>query len=145
MIKHKIEYQQEVNIQYFAENIKICKGKVLGQASDNPSHVEYNIADLAQNCNNAIGISLCDVVNLNLMKQHINFHREDVQSGSKIIIMSAGKLRYHFNKDLKLPLFQPIYVDMKTSELTWRFRGIQVGRVIIPQDKAGWCVLEVKF
>lgn len=37
-----------------------------------------------------VGILLCDVVNLDLTRQHINFYKDEVQTGSKVTVMDKG-------------------------------------------------------
>ena len=39
---------------------------------------------------NAAGLLLNDVVNLDLTRQHINFHKDEVQQGSKVLVLRRG-------------------------------------------------------
>ena len=59
-----------------------------GAAMDNSSAVcAYNAEPSGTK---ALGVLMCDVVNLDLTRQHINFHQEEVQVGGKVTIWSKG-------------------------------------------------------
>ena len=39
-----------------------------------------------------VGVLLNDVVNLDLTRQHINFHQDEVQKGSKVTLLQIGQI-----------------------------------------------------
>ena len=39
-----------------------------------------------------VGVLLNDVVNLDLTRQHINFHQDEVQKGSKVTLLQVGQI-----------------------------------------------------
>lgn len=92
-----------------------------------------------------IGVLVTDVVNMDLTKNHLAFHADQVQLGGKIRIITQGKLLVRFGKGLRLPVGQPMYVDPKTGFLTWKALSVQVGKLRRPQDADGHCLVEVNF
>jgi hypothetical protein len=59
-----------------------------GAAMDNASAVATYAAEPSGV--KALGVLMGDVVNLDLTRQHINFHKEEVQKGGKVTIWSKG-------------------------------------------------------
>ena len=47
-------------------------------------------AAVATGSGKPLGLLLNDVVNLDLTRQHINFHKDEVQKGSKVLILRRG-------------------------------------------------------
>ena len=54
---------------------------------DSNAVVEYATS---QSGTNPAGLLLCDVVDLDLTRQHINWHKDEVQKGSKVTILRQG-------------------------------------------------------
>jgi hypothetical protein len=134
-------------------SIGLCQiGDVLGlakQTSEERPYSQYLCVDLIHKtkCSSPIpiGIAMSHVVNLDLTRQHINWHRDEVQIGGKIYILTEGKVTLKLPKSLKLPYKQPIYVNLLTSKLTYKKLGPKVGRLDKPQDQDGFCVVCVNF
>lgn len=89
-----------------------------------------------------IGISRHQVVDINKSKYPIVYLHT---IGSKIEILTQGEITTQFNKSLHLPLYQPIYVNLSNSTLTWKRLGPQVGTTTLPQDKDGFVPIVVNF
>jgi len=60
-----------------------------GAAMDQAVNVARYIA-ASPSCNMPLGILLNDVVNLDLTRQHLNFHKDEVQLGSKVTLLKQG-------------------------------------------------------
>ena len=43
-----------------------------------------------------VGILLNDVVNLDLTRQHINYHKDEVQKGGKVTLLQVGQVTTNF-------------------------------------------------
>jgi len=84
----------ETDISFFL-NETAEKGQVVchstagsGAAMDNSSALAQVAANASGNV--ALGIVLNDVVNIDQTRQHINWHKDEVQQGGKITIMTKG-------------------------------------------------------
>ena len=88
-----------------------------------------------------VGISLNDVIKFNRNK----FCYDKVLEGGKVEILTIGEIIVKMNKRLQIPLYQPIYVDNKTSQLTWKKLGKEVGYTTKHQDKDGFVQIKVDF
>ena len=82
----------ETDISFFI-NVTAEKGQLLcvstqgsGAAMDNSS----SLATTASGTNVPLGIVLNDVVNIDQTRQHINWHKDEVQQGGKVTILSKG-------------------------------------------------------
>lgn len=85
-----------------------------------------------------IGMSLCDVVNIDMTKYHVNYH-EEVPVGGRIRIMTHGDITIQI-KPQKLKKLQPMYVQ-KDGTLGWRYSRVKAGCVIKDQDSEGFVVV----
>ena len=135
------------NIMYFVEN-RILRGTIVASVEPNKLQRSQHLADRWSKCPQVlcpIGIILQDVVNIDLMKSHINWNKYEVTQGSKVTILTKGDVTVKMNKRLKLPHRQPIYADQKTDSLTWRRVGPKVGYVSYPQDQDGYVTIHVDF
>lgn len=140
-MKMKISVQDKVNLNYFCNQVAE-KGSVMGFKKATSQYAEACLWN--ESNGNPIGIILTDVVNIDLTRSHLNFHQQSV-IGSKVQILTEGKVVWHMGKGLRLPFGQPIYVDPKTNKLTWKCLSKQVGHLVYPQEKDGWCLIEVNF
>ena len=82
----------ETDISFFI-NVTAEKGQLLcvstqgsGAAMDNSS----SLATTASGTNVPLGIVLNDVVNIDQTRQHINWHKDEVQQGGKVTILTKG-------------------------------------------------------
>ena len=82
----------ETDISFFI-NVTAEKGQLLcvstqgsGAAMDN----SYSLATTASGTNVPLGIVLNDVVNIDQTRQHINWHKDEVQQGGKVTILTKG-------------------------------------------------------
>jgi hypothetical protein len=88
-------HELDVDISYFYNGSAIERGGVVclaavgsGAAMDQPgAKVEYTAAT---NAKIPVGILLNDVVNLDLTRQHINWHKDEVQKGGKVSVLKKG-------------------------------------------------------
>lgn len=124
------------DLSYFCES-QLIKGALVEFKTDS-SVTKYRGGEIA-------GISLNDVVDIDLMKRHLNFGRGEVQQFSRIEMLTKGVIVYKFNKRLRLPRKQRIYCNPKTSLLDFRKYGPKIGYLETNQDKDGFCKIVVDF
>jgi hypothetical protein len=94
-----------------------------------------------------IGMSLHDVVDIDLMRTHLMLHKNEQQKGGKIEILVRGEVLLQFPKSWHLPMKQPLFVNSKTAAFTWRAidNHYPLATTIGKQDKDGFCPVEVHF
>ena len=87
-------HELDTDISYFM-NETASRGVVVsvstqgsGAAMDNASAVATVAAEASGAI--ALGVLLNDVVNIDQTRQHLNWHKDEVQQGSKVTILSKG-------------------------------------------------------
>ena len=96
-------YEESTDISFFYNEGTATRGGVVvldavnasGAAMDNANAlVGYptgtSAAEFAAGNQKPAGLLLNDVVNLDLTRQHINFHKDEVQKGSKVLLLKRG-------------------------------------------------------
>ena len=103
-----------------------------------------------------LGVLMCDMVNNDLLRQHENWHKEEVQIGGKVTIWNKGTVvtdRVHY---LSTPTAgAPAYIGpsgfishlathntQETGELLHKY---QVGRFLSTKDEDGYCKVSVNL
>jgi len=82
------------------------------------------------------GVLLTSVVNMDITK--VNYTTDTI-IGGRVHVIRSGNAILQFDKRLRLPMSQPIYVDRKNNTLTWKSVGHRVGQLVKRQDKDGLC------
>lgn len=122
---------------YFANSIfKI--GDVLGK-------VDHNLADKISNCKigaRPIGISMVHMVDIDVAYYNM-FSKYTLPKGHKIAIMTKGSIMQQWNIDL--PCHQPVYIDLNTSLLSWKYSPYKVGYLSSDIDKDGFVKINFDF
>ena len=104
----------------------------------------------ADTTNIPVGVLLNDVVNLDLTRQHINFHKDEVQQGGKVSLLkkgyivtdmivgtpAAGAIAFLDDADTGKFATEDKVADTKYS---------QVGRFMSIKDEDGYCKVEVNL
>lgn len=132
----RVDISHITDLSFFCES-KLRKGALV-EFKTNSSVTKYRGGEIA-------GISLNNVVNIDLIKNHLNFAHEEVQLFSRIEMLTKGVIVYKFNKRLRLPRRQRIYCNPKTSKLDFRRLSPVAGYLISEQDKDGFCKIFVDF
>ena len=104
---------------------------------------EHNMLLQKYTGRNLVGMSLNNVVNIDLTKSHLNFRENEVQQHSKINVLTQGVIVYKFNNRLKLPIHQPVYASVKGID--FRKYGPKIGFLTSNQDKDGYCTVYINF
>lgn len=92
---------------------------------------------------NPAGVLMNDVVDLNLTRQHINWHKDEVQVGNKVDIIKRGYVRTNLLKSGDTPVAgDPAHYDTG-GEFTTTATSDQVGRFASGVDAEGYVEVEV--
>jgi hypothetical protein len=89
-------YELQTDVSYFMNEVAERGGVVTlsssatpsGAAMDTASNVVTYVANPSGKV--AIGILLNDMVNIDLTRQHINWHKDELQKGGKVTVLRKG-------------------------------------------------------
>ena len=80
-----------------------------------------------------LGVLLNDVVNLDLTRQHINWHKDEVQLGGKVTLLRNGQVT------------TPAYVGASGLIGTSSTNAVQIGTFLSGKDADGYAKLSVNI
>ena len=93
----------------------------------------------------AAGLLLNDVVNLDLTRQHLNQHQDEVQLGSKVTVLTHGWVVTDAIKSGDTPTAgDPAYFDA-SGELTTTSGSATVGKFLSSLDEDGYAKVEINI
>ena len=90
-----------------------------------------------------VGVLLNDVVDLDLTRQHINFHKDEVQKGSKVLILRRGTVVTNVIETGKSPTAGDIAYYKADGELTTDVDSTPVGQFLSSKDADGYAKVEI--
>lgn len=89
------------------------------------------------------GVLLNDVVNLDLTRQHINWHKDEVQLGGKVTILRQGQVTTDMIKTGDTPSAGDDAHWDANGEFTTTATSEKVGRFLSSKDADGFAKVEV--
>ena len=107
---------------------------------------QHNIVKKVQKAKHipkAIGISLYNVVDIDLSRHHLDAYNEETMLGSKIEILTSGTIEIQVEY-AGLQRKQNMYLQ-KNGTLNWRYSPLLVGIVIENQDMDGFVQIEMSL
>lgn len=91
------------------------------------------------------GLLLNDVVNIDLTRQHINWHKDEVQLGGKVTLLRHGQVTTNAIPAADNPTAgDPLYYT-EDGEVTTSAGSSQIGRFLSRKDADGYVKIEVNF
>lgn len=110
---------------------------------DSNAVVEYATS---QSGTNPAGLLLCDVVDLDLTRQHINWHKDEVQKGSKVTILRQGFVVTDMIVSGVSPTAgDPAYYGANGLLTTVSTNSTQVGRWLSEKDSDGYAKVDINI
>ena len=92
---------------------------------------------------NPAGLLLNDVVNLDLTRQHLNYHQDEVQIGSKVLLLRRGTVvTDQVAAGITITVGGKAYFDA-TGKFTTGTASAQVGRFLSTADPDGYVKVAV--
>lgn len=93
-----------------------------------------------------VGVLLNDVVDLDLTRQHINFHKDEVQKGGKVTVLRIGQV----TTDQLVPgisptVGAPAYVGGTGLIGTSSTNAVQIGSFLSSKDSDGYAKVSVNI
>jgi hypothetical protein len=115
-----------------------------GSAMDDSNAVVEYAAD--QSGTSPAGLLLCDVVDLDLTRQHINFHKDEVQKGSKVTILRQGTVVTDVvATGLDISAGDVAYYGANGALTTTSTNSVQVGRFLSDYDADGYVKVDINI
>lgn len=92
-----------------------------------------------------VGMLLNDVVNLDLTRQHINFHKDEVQKGGKVLLLRRGTVVTNVIEAGKSPSAGSIAYYKSNGELTIDVESQPIGVFLSSKDADGYAKVEINI
>ena len=93
-----------------------------------------------------VGLLLNDVVNLDLTRQHINYAKDEVQKGNKVLLLRRGFVVTNMiSGDITLGEPAQWVGDGKLCSATAESTSVQVGRWLSKKDADGYAKVEINI
>tara|TARA_R110000822_G_scaffold296698_1_gene419171 strand:- start:2137 stop:2592 length:456 start_codon:yes stop_codon:yes gene_type:complete len=100
-------------------------------------------AAIATGSGKPLGLLLNDVVDLDLTRQHINFAKDEVQKGSKVLILRRGTVVTNKIETGISPAGGDIAYYKSDGELTTDVDSTPVGQFLSSKDADGYAKVEI--
>jgi hypothetical protein len=95
---------------------------------------------------NPAGLLLCDVVDLDLTRQHINFYKDEVQKGSKVTLLRQGTVVTDVvATGLNISAGDVAYYGVNGALTTSSTNSVQVGRFLSDYDADGYVKVDINI
>jgi hypothetical protein len=91
-----------------------------------------------------VGILLNDVVNIDLTKQHINWHKDEVQVGGKVTLLRNGQVTTNFLAGTPAAGAKA-YVGANGTIGTSSTNAVQIGQFLSATDADGYAKVSVNL
>lgn len=143
----RIELADGSRIKYFMNVVSergciVNFGATSGEGMDDPDSV---VALPTGPSGTPAGVLMNDVVNLNLTRQHLNQHVDEVQVGNKVDLLVRGVIRTNSLKSGDTPnAGDPAHYDAN-GEFTTTTTSDQVGRFVSNADDDGYVEIEINI
>lgn len=93
-----------------------------------------------------VGVLLNDVVDLDLTRQHINWHKDEVQKGGKVTVLRQGQVTTNMLVSGITPAVgTPAYVGASGLIGTSSTNAVQVGQFLSAKDADGYAKVSVNI
>lgn len=92
-----------------------------------------------------IGVLLNDVVNLDLTRQHINYHKDEVQKGGKVTVLRVGEVTTDFLVGSDAAAGSGAYVGADGKFSTSSTNSTLVGQFLSGPDADGFAKVAVNI
>ena len=91
-----------------------------------------------------VGILLNDVVNIDLTKQHINWHKDEVQVGGKVTLLRNGQVTTNFLAGTPAAGAKA-YVGASGNISTSSTKAVEIGQFLSATDADGYAKVSVNL
>jgi len=151
-------YELQTDVSYFMNEVAERGGVVTLSASATPSGAAMdtasNVVTYVANPSGkvAIGILLNDMVNLDLTRQHINWHKDEVQKGGKVTILRKGYVLTNKISTSGTPVAgaaayvaESGLISTSGKALSLDSGAVRIGRFLTAKDSDGYAKVEINL
>lgn len=139
------------DISFFCNDTTAERGGVMvfntlgsGVAMDDSAAVVTYAAD--QSGKVPAGLLLNDVVDLDLTRQHINWHKDEVQTGSKVTLLRQGQVTTNLITAGVTPgVGSGAYVGVSGYLTTVSTNSVKVGTFLSAKDSDGYAKVDINL
>lgn len=138
------------DISFFCNTVAERGGVVVHVTSGNGVSMDDAGAVVAYPTSSAgtkpAGLLLNDVVNLDLTRQHINWHKDEVQVGSKVTLLRQGQVTTNMVAAGVTPSAgADAYYDNVGKLTTVETNSVKVGRFLSGKDADGYVKVDINI
>ena len=138
------------DISFFCNGVAERGGIVVHVTSGNGVSMDDAGAVVAYPTSNTgtkpAGLLLNDVVNLDLTRQHINWHKDEVQVGSKVTLLRQGQVTTNMVAAGVTPAAgADAYYDDNGKLTTVATNSVKVGRFLSGKDADGYVKVDINI
>lgn len=138
------------DISFFMNEVAERGGIVVHQTSGSGVSMDdaSAVVEYAANPSGTVpaGLLLNDVVNLDLTRQHINWHRDEVQIGSKVVLLRQGQVTTDLVADSASPVAgNDAYYGANGVLTTTSTNSVKVGRFLSSKDADGYVKVDINI
>ncbi len=118
----------------------------LGASMDDPNNI-VKLPDVTGGSGeDPAGLLLNDVVNLDLTRQHINWHKDEVQIGGKVCLLRQGQVTTNSILSGDLPVQgDQAYFTIEGELSVTALNSTQVGRFLSAIDADGYAKVDINI
>jgi hypothetical protein len=138
------------DISFFCNSVAERGGIVVHVTSGSGVSMDDALAAVAYPTSNTgtkpAGLLLNDVVNLDLTRQHINWHKDEVQVGSKVTLLRQGQVVTNMVASGVTPAAgADAYYDNIGKLTTVATNSVKVGRFLSGKDADGYVKVDINI
>ena len=151
-------YEFQTDVSFFMNEVAERGGVVTLAATSTPSgsamDSSVNVVTYVANPSGKvpIGILLNDMVNLDLTRQHINWHKDEIQKGGKVTILRKGYVVTNRISGTGTPVAGDAAYVADSGLISTSTRGValdagavKIGRFLTAKDSDGYAKVEINL
>lgn len=151
-------YELQTDVSFFMNEVAERGGVVTlaststpsGAAMDSAANVVTYVANPSGKV--AIGILLNDMVNLDLTRQHINWHKDEIQKGGKVTVLRKGYVLTNKISTSGTPaagdkayVADSGLISTSARAITLDAGAVAIGRFLTAKDADGYAKVEINL
>ena len=151
-------YEFQTDVSFFMNEVAERGGVVVLPSTSTPSGAamdsSVNVVSYAANPSGLapIGVLLNDMVNLDLTRQHINWHKDEVQKGGKVTVLRKGYVLTNRISTSGTPVAgdaayvaESGLISTSGKALSLDSGAVRIGRFLSAKDTDGYAKVEINL
>ena len=151
-------YELQTDVSYFMNEVAERGGVVTLSSSATPSGAAMDTASIVvtyvanPSGKVAIGILLNDMVNLDLTRQHINWHKDELQKGGKVTVLRKGYVVTNRISTSGTPaagdaayVAESGLISLSGKAVSLDAGAVRIGRFLTAKDADGYAKVEINL